>query len=94
MKVRYSPRSLRDLEKIRAHITKESGDRQVADRFLNALLEECNFLVVLPERYPPYRPGSTWRMMPFRNYLIFFKAHGEEVRVGHIRHAARTPFRD
>ena len=93
MKLRYSPRSLRDLEKIRAFITKESGSRDVADRFLNSLLDECEFLVVLPERYPTYRPGSPWRMMPFGNYLIFFQRHGDELRIGHVRHAARRPFR-
>jgi plasmid stabilization system protein ParE len=93
VKLRYSPRSLRDLEGIRTYITKESGDRNVADRFLGSLLDECEFLVVLPERYPPYRRGSAWRMMPFGNYLIFFQVHGDEVRIGHVRHGARRPFR-
>ena len=83
MKLRYSPRSLRDLEKIRAYIAKER----------NSLLDECELLVVLPERYPVYRPESRWRMMPFGNYLIFFLRHGDELRIGHVRHAACRPFR-
>jgi len=84
---------LRDLEGIRAYIAKESGSIVVANRFLASLLDECDSLVVLPERYPTYRPGSQWRMMPFGNYLVFFQAHGDELRIGHVRHAARRPFR-
>jgi plasmid stabilization system protein ParE len=33
-------------------------------------------------------------MMPHGNYLAFYKIHGTEVRIGHIRHGARKPFAD
>jgi len=28
-------------------------------------------------------------MMPFGNYLVFFQIRENEVRIGHIRHAAK-----
>ena len=94
MKVRYSPRSLRDLEKIRLYITRESGDRVVADRFLASVLNECDSLAVVPGRYPIYPSAPRWRMMPFGNYLVFYQVPHDEVRIAHVRHAARPTFRD
>ncbi len=91
MKVRYSPRSLRDLEKIRDYICKEAGNRQAADRFLHAPFKECDFLAVLPERYPVYRFAPGWRMMPFATYL--YRLSDADLQIGHVRHAARRPFR-
>jgi plasmid stabilization system protein ParE len=92
VKICYSPRSLRDLEKIRAYLAKESGDRKVANHFIGSILDECEFLAVLPERYPVYPHAPPWRMMPFANYLVFYQVHHDEVRIGHVRHAARRPF--
>ena len=94
MKTRYSPRSLRDLENIRAYLSEQSGDRKIADRFIAALMDECEFLAVLPERYPVYRHAPSWRMMPYANYLVFYQLHQDEVRIAHVRHAARRTFRD
>jgi plasmid stabilization system protein ParE len=91
--VRYSPRSRRDLESIRDFIVAESKDRQVADHYIARLLDACDALALLPERYPLYRYATVWRMMPFENLLIFFQVCGNDVRVGHIRHGARMPFR-
>ena len=52
--VTYSPRSRRDLEKIHAYISRESGSAETAARFLRRLLEECDALETLPQRFPPY----------------------------------------
>lgn len=93
MTVLYSPRSLYDLESVRQYIIGETGDRGTADRFLRSLLNECDSLAILPERHPPYPYAPKWRMMPFGSYLIFYAVREQEVRVGHIRHASRRPFR-
>jgi plasmid stabilization system protein ParE len=93
VRVVYAPRSRRDLGNIRNFIAAESGSRLVADHYLARLLDACDSLAILPERYPPYRYAPGWRMMPFENYLVFFQVHGDDVRVGHVRHAARKPFR-
>ena len=93
MRLILTPRSLRDLDQIREYISKESGSREIADRFLIRLLDRCNTLAVLPNRYPPYRFAGKWRMAPVENYLILFQIQNEDVRIGHIRHSAKKPFR-
>ena len=92
MTVRYSPRSRRDLANIRDFIAAGAENRQVADQYIASLLDACDALALLPERYPAYRYATGWRMMPFGSYLVFFQIRGEDVRIGHVRHGARKPF--
>jgi len=92
-RVEYAPRSTRDLAKIRDHIIQESRSRETAERYLTRLLDACETLDTLPERFPRYPFARDWRMMPFVNYLVFFRTDENAVRIGHIRHAARMPFR-
>ena len=92
MTVRYSSRSLRDLERIRKYIEREAGDAEVANRFSTQLLKASAALADSPGRYPPYRYAFDWRVMPFGNYLIFFRVFGDDVLIGQFRHAARKPF--
>ena len=87
MTVIYSPRSRRDLEQIRASIAADSETDAV--RFVGQLLEACEQLRSLPQRFPAYPHARHWRMMPFCNYLVFFQIRENEVRIGHIRHAAK-----
>jgi plasmid stabilization system protein ParE len=92
VRVIYAPRSRGDLGNIHNFIATESRSRQVADRYLVRLLDACEALALLPERYPPYRYAPGWRMMPFESYLVFFQVHGNDVHIGHVRHGARKPF--
>jgi len=88
----YSPRSQRDLEKIRAWIAAESESPAIATRFIGELFDACDSLRTLPERFAAYPRARRWRMMPHGTYLVFFQVHEGEVRIGHIRHGARMPF--
>jgi toxin ParE1/3/4 len=92
-RVVYSPRSRRDLERIRDWIVGESQSLATAAKFIGSLFDACDSLGTLPERFAIYPRARLWRMMPHGNYLIFFKVHEGEVRIGHIRHGARKPFR-
>lgn len=92
-RVEYAPRSTGDLAKIRDYITKQSRSRETAERLVTRLLDACESLNTLPERFPQFLFAREWRMMPVRNYLVFFRTHEKAVRIGHIRHAARMPFR-
>ena len=91
-RVEYAPRTLRDFIGIRDFIIEESAGHQIAERFFSRLLDACETLSSLPERFPPYPFARNWRMMPFGNYLVFFQTKEDTVRIGHIRHAARRPF--
>lgn len=93
LRVEYSPRSVRDMFEIRAYLIEESKSVEVAKRFLSRLIIASQTLDTLPERFPRYPYARDWRMMPFGNYLIFFRLTEETVRIGHIRHAAKRPFR-
>ena len=93
-RVVYSPRSQRDLEKIRKWIADESGNPTIANRFVEKIFDACDSLMTLPERFPAYPRARHWRLMPYGNYLVFFQIHDGEVRIGHIRHGARKPFGD
>lgn len=78
---------------IRAYLIEESKSVEVAERFLSRLIIASQTLDTLPERFTRYPYARDWRMMPFGNYLIFFRLTEETVRIGHIRHAAKGPFR-
>ena len=91
-RILYSPRSRRDLEKIRDYIASQSASPVTADRFLDQLLDACGALSTLPFRFALYPYAKRWRMMPLGNYLVFFKIQKGEVRIGHVRHAAKRPF--
>jgi len=91
--VRYSPTARRDLAGVHTFVWTESKSRQVADRFISRLLDAGDKLALLPSRYPVYSHRRGTRMMPFKNYIIFYKVVGDEVHVQHVRHAARRPFR-
>ncbi len=93
MTVSYSPTARRDLAGMHAFVWTESKSREVADRFLSRLLVASDKLATLPMRYPVYSHRRGTRMMPFENYIIFYKVVGDEVRIQHVRHAARRPFR-
>ena len=88
----YSPRSRRDLERIRAYIAVESKNPAAADRYIGQFFDACDGLRILPDRFAAYPYARRWRMMPFGNYLVFFQIHEGDVRIGHIRHGARKPF--
>lgn len=78
---------------VRAYIIEESKSQETADRFLDRLISASETLDSLPERFPRYPFARDWRMMPFGNYLMFFRLIADTVRIGHIRHAAKRPFR-
>ena len=88
----YSPRSQRDLEKIRDWIAEKSGSPATATRFAGGLFDACDSLETLPGRFAAYPYSRRWRMMPFGTYLVFFQVHEDQVRIGHIRHGAKRPF--
>lgn len=89
----FSPRSRRDLENIRAYLAAESETPALAIGYLGRLLDACDSLKVLPARFAPYPYARSWRMMPFDYYLVFFQVQEGDVRIGHIRHGARRPFK-
>lgn len=71
-----------------------AASSETACLFVARLLDACDTLAVLPERYAPYRYAVKWRTMGFGRYLVFFQIRGNEVRIGHVRQGARRPFEE
>jgi plasmid stabilization system protein ParE len=93
VKVALSPRTFNDFESIRGCLAKRSGSQEVADRYIDRLFNACQTLSYSADRYSPYHISGSFRMMPFGNYLMMFVIRDEEMRISHLRHAARKPFR-
>jgi plasmid stabilization system protein ParE len=50
----YAARTRRDLEIIHAFIAEESQNQMVADHFISRLLDACETLETLPDRFAAY----------------------------------------
>jgi toxin ParE1/3/4 len=91
MKLRYSPRALGDLAAISDYLIERSpaGARAVelAIRTTVGLLEQ------FPSGGRALRQRPDVRVIPTPRfpYLIFYSAGIDELRILHIRHAARAP---
>ena len=88
----FSSRSRRDLEAIRAFVARETGDAAIAGRLLMHLLDACDSLAKLPQRYGEYSYARRWRMMPVGSYLVLFAIRESKILIGHVRHGARRPW--
>lgn len=93
MRVRISPAARAELDRIAAHIGRDSQAN--AESFLTELLDRCLGLSAHAERYPVflvYR-GQDMRRAPYRRYLIFYSIAGDVVRIHHVVHSARDYLR-
>lgn len=84
----------RDLIELYAYIVRDNV--QAADRFLEAVEANFNRLLDMPllgrrwESTNPRLEGVRVRpVIPFRNYLIFFRQTGFGVEILHVLHTAR-----
>ncbi len=64
-----------DLLDVFNYVTRESGDRTIARRFVNSILEKCANLATLPGTLGRARPELRHDIRSFalRNYVIFFR---------------------
>jgi len=92
VKTKFSPKAFADLEGIGDYIAKDSPAN--AATFVNALIDRCLDITLAPEGYIE-RPelGANIRSVAFRNYLIFYTAGGNSLRVERILHGSRD-YRD
>lgn len=88
MKVILTPQAERDLEAIGDFIARDNPER--AESFVRELLHACLGLSDFPERFPAidrYGPANVRRCL-HGNYLIFYRAEADLVRILHILHGA------
>lgn len=89
MIVRLSAAAERDLEEIADRIAADDPARALS--FVRELRAACLGLSDFPHRFPlvPRYEDRGVRHRAHGNYLIFYRAVGEEVTVIHILHGAR-----
>src|SRR5258708_6326232 len=81
--LRYQEQAKRDLREIRRYISKESGSKEIARRFVAKLRQQCQHLATLPGtmgRARPELPGGL-RSVPYGNYLILFYYNNDFVEI-------------
>lgn len=85
-RLRMLPSAQTDLVYLLEHITRETGNLQVAMRFVGALRQKCSDLASLPgalgRARPELRPDV--RSFPFRGYVIFFRYRDDYFEVANI----------
>jgi plasmid stabilization system protein ParE len=76
----------RDLADIAAHIEGESGSRDVADRFVDKIIEYCEHLAALPGLMGRPRPELRrhYRSTTFGNYVVFLRYADEDGPHSHL----------
>ena len=88
MKLAFTPRAERDLERIAHFIGIDNPIRAVS--FLEELQARCATLTEFPKRFPLVeRPnGHGIRKCGHGSYLIFYRIEPDVIRILHILHGA------
>ena len=94
-KLRYLDQAKDDLLQIKSYLTERSGSTQVALAFTSRLRQQCRKLASYPGEVGQARPelGEKIRSFAYKNYLIFFMYHGQELRVISITEGHRDLFK-
>jgi toxin ParE1/3/4 len=89
--VAYSEVALNDLQEITAYIAADNVE--VAERFVNRLVDLAESLRYMPRRGRPVKGWSDVRVVVLSPYLIFYRVQTSENRVEVLRfwHGARDP---
>jgi toxin ParE1/3/4 len=94
MKIEYSKRAIADLRSIATHYL-ASGDPRVAAEIEARIREVVARVARSPESAPPVlqRPGLRVVLVLRYPYKIFYRVMTDRIRIVHIRHTARRPWR-
>ena len=89
---RLSPQAEAELDNIWYYVAKESGSIGIADRLIESITERFYLLSRYPHigrrRDHDLRPGL--RSFPVGEYLIIYRAEGEDVLILHVMRGSRN----
>ncbi|MCL1884951.1 MAG: type II toxin-antitoxin system RelE/ParE family toxin [Defluviitaleaceae bacterium] len=87
-KVIYQPRAINDLDEITRYISKELYSQESAVQLLHEVEAETSSLDFMPKRYALVSNAKLakqgFRLIPVRNYLIFYVVNEKEKTVNII----------
>jgi toxin ParE1/3/4 len=89
---RLSPQAEAELDEIWYYIASESGNADIADRFINTLTERFYLLAITPymgrRRDHDLRPGM--RSFTVGEYVILYRIDEEDVLILHVVRGSRN----
>jgi toxin ParE1/3/4 len=89
MRCVFTERAESDLEDIADYISQDSSKQAL--QFIAKLRERCLAIAVAPEAYPLCPSyGAGIRKVVVGRYLLFYRAHDDEVVILHITQGARS----
>jgi toxin ParE1/3/4 len=90
-RIELSSDARRDLVDIGTEISKLSGSRETARRFLKRIMAVCDVLAANPEigEVRAEFVGGRYRSFSVGNYVIYFQPAVNGVRIARILHGAR-----
>ncbi|HEV2558274.1 MAG TPA: type II toxin-antitoxin system RelE/ParE family toxin [Microvirga sp.] len=90
MKVRFTPRAVKDLNGIFAHVA--AHNPAAAARLVESIEASINTLRDFPNLGHPTQPaGRLVLTLPDAPYRVFYRLAAQEVRILNIRHTSRRP---
>jgi toxin ParE1/3/4 len=85
-----TPLARHDLKEIGRHIARESGNREVALRFLDAIQRKIAVYATQPELGERRLDlGAEVRCFPVGNYVVFYRPRKKDIEVLRVLHGSR-----
>jgi toxin ParE1/3/4 len=93
MRLVYSPRAIRDLERIAVYYHSVAGPK-IATAISERIEQVINRIAARPMTAPPVSGRRNVRVVLVRRYpyKIFYRLSDEAVEILHIRHTAQRPW--
>jgi len=92
-KVRFTPQAIADLEEIKRYISDDLFNPQAAAQLVDLVFEKIRTLTSLPQTGARLRSAipilKTYRFIPCKNYLVFYRMEEKTVSVIRILYARR-----
>ncbi len=92
-KIRFTPQAIADLEEIKRYISVDLFNPQAAAELVELVFEKIRTLASLPQTGARLRTDisilKTYRFLPCKNYLVFYRAEEKFVSVIRILYARR-----
>ena len=92
-KIRFTPQAIADLEEIKRYISVDLFNPQAAAELVELVFEKIRTLASLPQTGARLRTDistlKTYRFIPCKNYLVFYRTEEKFVSVIRILYARR-----
>ncbi len=92
-KIRFTPRAVADLDEIKRYISFDLFNPKAATDLLSLIFDKIGALVAMPQTGARLRTDipslKTYRFIPCKNYLVFYRMEEKFVSIIRILYARR-----